>query len=57
MKQKQRVGRYSLAVVGEVDSKIHEVVFAPAGLVHDSLEHSLVNLVGDVPQHDLSCVS
>ena len=45
--------RYLLAIIGKIDAQIHEVVLAPTGLVHDGLEHGLVDLVGDVPEHDL----
>jgi len=45
---------YLLAVVGEVNAQIHEVVFAPAGLVNNLLQHRLINLVGDVAKHDLA---
>lgn len=37
-----------VAIIGEIDAKIHEIVLAPAGLVHDPLQHCLVNLIGDV---------
>lgn len=43
-----------LAVIGEVNAQIHEVVFTPAGLVNNFLEHSLVDLVGNIAQHDLN---
>ena len=53
---KQAMGfEHLLAVVGEVDAQIHEVVFAPAGLINDLLQHRLVNLVGNVAKHDLNC--
>lgn len=42
-----------LAVVGEIDAQVHEVIFAPARVVDDSLQQSLVDLVRDVAQHDL----
>lgn len=42
-----------VAVVVEVDPEVHEVILAPAGLVHNVLQHGLVNLVGNVAQHDL----
>lgn len=38
----------NIAVVGEVNSQVHEIVFAPARLVNDALEHLLVHLVGDI---------
>ena len=44
---------YSLAVVGKINAQVHEVVLAPARLVDEALEHGLVDLVGNVPQHDL----
>ena len=44
---------YSLAVIGKINAQVHEVVLAPARLVNEALEHGLVDLVGDVPQHDL----
>ena len=43
----------SLAVIGKVDAQIHEVVLSPAGLVDNSLQHCLIHLVGNVPEHDL----
>lgn len=42
-----------VAIVVEVDSEVHEVILAPARLVHNVLQHGLVNLVGNVAQHDL----
>lgn len=54
MSRTKPVEHNSLAVVGKVDAEVHEVILAPARLVHYSLEHSLVDLVGDVSQHDLS---
>jgi hypothetical protein len=43
----------SLAIIREVDAKVHEIVFAPARFIYQSLEHSLVNLVRDIAEHDL----
>ena len=39
---------YLLAVVGEVDSEVHEVVKSEARFVDDTLEHLLINLVRNV---------
>ena len=47
----------SLAIVGKIDAQVHEVVLAPAALVDDALQHGLINLVWNVPQHDLDDVS
>jgi hypothetical protein len=46
-----------LAVIGEIDAQVHEIVLAPAGFVNDPFEHGLVDLIGDVSQHDLNLVS
>lgn len=46
-------GRHLLAVIGKVDSQIHEVVLPPTRFVDDALEHGLVNLIRNVPKHDL----
>jgi hypothetical protein len=51
------MGRNSLAVVREIDAQIHEVVLSPAGFIHNSLQHGLIDLVGDVAKHDLRNVS
>jgi hypothetical protein len=48
---------HSLAIVGEIDAQVHEIILAPAGLVNDALQHGLVYLVGDISQHDLQEVS
>ena len=37
-----------VAVVGEVDTKIHEVIFATTSLINNVLEHYLIDFVGDV---------
>jgi hypothetical protein len=42
-----------LAVVGEINPQVHEIVLSPAGLIDDSLEHGLVHLIRNVPKHDL----
>lgn len=46
-----------LAIIGEVDPEIHEVVLAPTGLVDYGLEHGLIHFVGNVAQHDLAIVN
>ena len=48
---------YILAVVTEVNTQIHEVVFAIARLVHYLLKHCLINFVWDVAKHDLVYIS
>lgn len=45
--------RYSLAIVGKVDAKVHEIILSPTGLVNDPFQHGLVHFVGDVPKHNL----
>ena len=45
--------RYLLAVVGKVDSKVHEIILPKGRRIHDALEKRLVYLVGNVAQHDL----
>jgi hypothetical protein len=52
-KEEDKFTVYSLAVIGKVDAQVHEIVFSPAGLVNDPLEHRLVDLIGDVSKHDL----
>lgn len=47
------MNEYSLAIVGKVDAKVHEIVLAPTRLVNDSFEHGLVHFVGDIPKHNL----
>lgn len=47
------MNEYSLAIVGKVDAKVHEIVLPPARFVNDSFKHGLVNFVGDIPKHDL----
>lgn len=42
----------NVAVVGEIDSEIHEIVLAPARLIDYVFQHSLVDLVWNVPEHD-----
>lgn len=42
----------NVAVIGKVDAEVHEVVFTPAGLVNNALEHCLIDLIGDIAQHD-----
>ncbi len=42
-----------LAIVRKVNAKVHEVVLSPAGLVHDSLQHVLVDFVRNITQHNL----
>ena len=37
-----------LAVVGEIDTEVHEVIFSPTRLVNDALQHRLVHFVGNV---------
>ena len=44
----QRHLHHSLAVVGEVDSEVHEVIESMARLINNALEHLLVDLVWDV---------
>lgn len=48
---------YILAVIAEVNSQIHEVVFAKARFIHNFLQHSLVNFIGDIAKHNLVRVS
>lgn len=43
-----------VAVVGEVDAKIHEIEFAKGALVEVGLQLCLINTVGDVAKHDSS---
>ena len=38
----------NVAIVGEVNTEIHEVIFATTGLVNNVLEHYLINFVGDI---------
>lgn len=45
-------GVTNIAVVGEIDPQVHEVVLAPARLIDDALQHGLVHLVWNVSQHD-----
>lgn len=46
-------GSHLLAVIGKVNSQIHEVVLSPTGFVNDPLQHGLVDFVRNVPEHDL----
>lgn len=53
--KKLAIGSFDLlAVVGKVNPEVHEVVLAPTGIVHDTLQHCLVNLVRYVAEHYLS---
>ena len=47
-------GVSDVAIVGKVDAKVHEVVLPSTGLVHNLLQHLLVDLVWDVAKHDRS---
>lgn len=49
--------RNLLAIICEINTQVHEIVLAPAGFVDDPFEHGLVDLIGDVSQHDLELVS
>lgn len=42
-----------LAIVGEVDAQVHEIIFPPARLVDDSLQHRLIDFVGNIAEHNL----
>merc|ERR1711939_159491 len=44
-----------IAVVGEVNAKIHEVISPKAGLIDNLLQHGLINTVWNVAQHDRPC--
>jgi hypothetical protein len=45
-------GVANIAVVGEIDSKIHEVIAAVAALINDALQHGLVNFIWNIAKHD-----
>ena len=49
----RRLGQYSLAVVGKINAQVHEIILAPARLIDNTLQHRLVDLVGDISQHNL----
>ena len=42
-----------LAVIGKVDTKVHEVIAAKTRLIDDPLQHCLVDFVGNITKHDL----
>jgi hypothetical protein len=44
---------YILAIIGKIDTEVHEVISAEARLIDDLLQHSLVDLVGDIAKHNL----
>jgi hypothetical protein len=46
-------GNDSLAVVGKVNAKVHEIVLSPTRLVNDSFKHGLVHFVRNIPKHNL----
>ena len=41
-------GVANIAIVGEVDAKIHEVILATARLIHNIFKHGLVDLIWDI---------
>lgn len=45
-------GVADVAVVGKVNSQVHEVVLAMGGFIKNSLQGCLVDSVGDVSKHD-----
>lgn len=47
------VEKYLLAVVGEVDPKIHEVKFTATDTHQDVLQLCLCHLIRNVSKHDL----
>jgi hypothetical protein len=42
-----------LAVIGEINPQIHEIVSSKARLIHDLLQHCLINFIRNVTKHDL----
>lgn len=50
-------GSHLLAVIGEVNSQIHEIVLAPTGFINDPLQHGLIDFVWNIPEHDLDIKS
>lgn len=44
---------HSLAVVGKVNPQVHEVVLSPTRFIDNPFEHRLVNLIRNIPKHDL----
>lgn len=48
-----QVRNYLLAVICEINTQIHEIIEAEACLIDDSLQHLLVDLIWDVPKHNL----
>lgn len=54
---REELGIYVLAVVREVDPEIHEVVSSKTGFIDYLFQRHLIELVGDIPQHNLESVS